>query len=462
MLLSASAAAVVVGVLLLLAAAITIVTLRRMALEPRKKRMFAYAIVCSVIVKLVFALLGNNYDVSSYCIVSNIVEQGKSVYAETNRYNYGPIWAWLVAGFGHLANCNTGEQFHVVIAAFLAAVDVIIGLVLADAYSWLAAMVFLLSPISLQVSGYFSQFDNLAVLMALLAWLMIRAGKARLPAIVGSSALLGVSLVVKHIMFLFPIWLLFWKPLGKLRYRVLYAGIAYGIFGSAFLPWWFDPASRAGILRNVFGYRSAYGNSLAGRLLGLFAPVGSFDAAIFHWFHIHSGLQILWMSLMLAAGIVLARKDKRDLLLFYLMVLYVASPSLEWQYTAIPMIASAVFCMFWECWAFLGAATCALVLTENGFFSPFFCHLFFHVIAKEDMHRVVAVIITLDQTAGRMFLDSSQLCIGALLVNRWLDLGNPKAELSRRSKLLRAAVLIIAGCLPMIVTLARNALHFGS
>jgi hypothetical protein len=297
--------------------------------------------------------------------------------------------------------------------------------------------------------------------MALLAWVMIRAGKPKLPAVVGSSVLLGISLVVKHIMFLFPIWLVFWKPLGKLRYRVLYAGLAYGIFGASFLPWWNDPASRAGILQNVFRYKSAYGNSLGGRVIGLFAPLDSIDALISHWFHVHSGLQMLWMGLMLATGILLAVKDKRELFLFYLMTLYVSSPSLEWQYTAIPMVASAVFCGLWESWAFIGAGTCALCLTKNNIVSPVLCYLIFHVAAKQDVHHVVAAMTLLEQNAGRMFLDASQLCVGAMLVNRWLDSRTPDTALSTRGKLLRATALIAAGCLPMALTLVKNALHAG-
>jgi hypothetical protein len=82
-------------------------------LESRKKRLLAAAIVISVLAKLAVAAVGHNYDVDSYRILSTILEQGKSVCAHTDRYNYGPIWAWLVSGFGHLAGHDTGERFHV-------------------------------------------------------------------------------------------------------------------------------------------------------------------------------------------------------------------------------------------------------------------------------------------------------------------------------------------------------------
>jgi len=452
-------AAIVVVLLFLLGITITLLRVRKLALDPRKKRLFVYAILVSVIAKIAVATFGHNYDVNSYCVVSNILEQGKSVYAETTRYNYGPIWAWLVSGFGYLSNCNAGEHFHLVIAAFLATVDVMIGIALAENYSWTAAMVFLLSPISLLISGFHSQFDNLAVLIALLAWLMIREGKPRLTVLTGSSALLGISLIVKHIMFLFPLWLLFWKPLGRLRYRLLYVGLAFGIFGAAFLPWWVDPASRAGIVQNVFQYKSAFGNSLGGRLIELFVPLDSLDDFFFRWFRIDNGLQILWMAGMLAAGIVLAMRNKRELFLLYLMVLYVSSPSISLQYTAIPMIACAVFWGMWESRAFLGAGTMALLLTRINFFAPFACYLILGAILKWDAEHVSFVLTKLDLYGSRMFLDASQLCLGAVLIGLWRDPKASDAVLPARARLLRSAALIAVGTLPMILTMVRRLLH---
>jgi hypothetical protein len=446
-----AAASVVVIFLFLSALAITLIALKKLTLETSQKRLLVNAILISVAAKIVIAMLGSNWDVNSYCIVSNILEQGKSVYANTDRYNYGPIWAWLVAGLGRLAPCGAGEGFHALVAAFLAAVDVMIGIIVARAYSWIAAMVFLLSPISFFISGYHSQFDNLAVLLSLLAWVVIRAGEPKLPHLFGSSALLGVSLAVKHIMFLFPAWLLFWKPLGKLRYRVLYAGLAYSIFGASFLPWWSDPPSRAGILRNVFSYRSVYGDSLWGRLIGLFTPLDSFDAFFLRWLHVHSGLQMLWMGLMLAAGIVLATKDKRELFLFYLMALYASSPSVASQYMAIPMVAGAVYCGLWESWAFIGAGTGALLLSRANIVCPLVCHMALTTIGKGNSQHVAPLVNWLDAYPGHMLSDSSQLCMAALLVNRWRDGDVPHPILQRRTKLLRALALILAGLLPMML-----------
>jgi hypothetical protein len=421
--------------------------LRRSALEVQRKRLLAGAMVFSVVAKIALAAMGHNFDVHAYRVVSDIIGQGRSVYANTNLYNYGPSWAWLVSGFGRLAGPDVGEGFHLWTAAFLACVDVIMALAIAEAYSWIAAMVYLLSPIGLLISGFHSQFDNVAVLLALLAWLLIRASKPKPTILIISSILMGLSLTVKHVMFLFPIWLVFWKPLGKLRYRMLYACIAYGLFAGSFLPWWADAASRIGIERNVFGYSSSFANSLLGAGIELFTPVRSLDPRVL------GGFKALWMGLMIAAGMALARRGVRELYLFYLMFLYASSPALAVQYAAIPMLPAAVFYAAWESWAFLAAATIANLTSASNIGYLWYRTLPPLVIGG----RPYAISDILNASAHPFFLVSSQFCIGALLVRNWLHLNRPPAASSLRLDLGKAAAMVPLGGLPMALALAKKA-----
>ena len=397
------------------AAIITVLSLQRLPLSTWQKRSLLYAIVFSVMTKIVLALLGSNFDMASYLIVNDLVAHGRSVYANTSRYNYGPIWAWLVSGFGHLAAGRAGA-FHVWIAAFLGAVDVIIALAIARVYTWTGAIVFLLSPLTLLISGFHSQFDNLAVLIALLGWLLIRSGEPKLPRLMASAALVGLSLVTKHILFLFPVWLLFWKPLGKVRHRVLYAGIAYGLFAVSFLPWIGDPASRAGILNNVFRYSSFYGNSLLGISVDALVSLESFDARL-HWIPLVSGLKAVWMMLMFVAGITVARKGSRDVYLVYLMFLYASTPSLTDQYVVIPMLAAAVYCARWESWAFLIAGTLGLLASRYDIGSVFYPTMRTVTLAghAQDLRQV------LSNTVWEICMVLGQVFIAALLAKKWLE-----------------------------------------
>jgi hypothetical protein len=72
--------------------------LARADLSLRRKVLFAAAGLASVALKMILATQGHNYDLDSYGIVASLVLQGKSVYANTARYNYGPLWACLLAG----------------------------------------------------------------------------------------------------------------------------------------------------------------------------------------------------------------------------------------------------------------------------------------------------------------------------------------------------------------------------
>jgi len=436
----------------LLSAAIVPLALRRSALPARKKKLLIAAIVVSVAAKMALATLGHNFDLESYRIVSGLMEQGKSVYANTDRYNYGPIWAPVVSGLAWLSRLigwDAGEGFHVLVAAFLAATDVLIGLALAMAYSHTAAVVFLLTPIGLLVSGFHSQFDNVAVLCGLLAWLMVRGGRPGPAALAVSAGLTGLSLIVKHILFLFPLWLLFWRPLGKLRYRVLYAGVAYAVFFCAFIPWWGDPASRAGIAQNVLGYSSEFGNSLTPITVNLFLPVRSIDAsfdlflpirmsdASFQWIPVVSGFKALWMGLMLAAGAALARRGAHELFLLYLMTLYAFTPAFCDQYTAIPLVACAVFYESWASWAFLASGTGLLLVSEVNVLGPLNS-------AVPPLVILGRPYLVLKNLRSAMIM-VSQICLAALLAIRWRARAGSGEALPIQAKLVRAAALIASG-----------------
>jgi hypothetical protein len=431
---------------MLLALTLVGVWLRRSTTEQREKRFFVAAAFASVAIKLGFASLGHNYDVEAYRLVGSIVERGLSVYANTDRYNYAPVWAWIVSGFSHLTGSATGEVFHLWAAAFLAAVDIIMALVIVEAYSWMAAMIFLLSPIGLLISGLHSQFDNLAVLLALLAWLLIRSGSPRTAAWVGSALTMSLSLMVKHVFFLFPAWLLFWKPLGKLRYRIFYMCIAYGLFLGSFLPWWSDPASRHGITDSVFRYSSFYGQSWLGYVIQMFVPISSFDTLL-QWIPVFSGLKAVWVGLMMAGGIVLAVKGGRDLFIYYLMLLYASSPALAGQYAAIPIVATAVFCASWESWAFVAAGTLGNILTSSNA-SILLQRKLPEVVVSGHVFYITGVF---DEYLQPFLLISSQFCIGALLLRQWRANGQPQAKRPLAIRICEATVLIAVGGLPVVL-----------
>lgn len=324
----------------------------------RRKLIFVGVALGSIVVKLILATRGHNYDVESYNIVGSLVLQGKSVYANTARYNYAPLWACLLAGIKQFSLWFpwTGEwAFHVPVATFLAIAEVTLAAILAYAYSYEAALFFLLSPVAALITGYQSQFENLALLAGLLSWVLIRDGSASPRRVVAAGILGGVSLVAKHVLFLFPAWVFFWPKLGSMRRRVAYAAIAYGLFGVSFLPWAGDPASRAGMAANVFGYRTNFQLSFA-RLL-VFGhptrPLSSLETTF---------LTVAWMAALMGVGIAL-RRGSVDLFPIYLLTMFGLSPGLADQHLAIPMLACAILYRSWPAWGLVGAGTVALVIS---------------------------------------------------------------------------------------------------
>lgn len=130
-------------------------------------KIYILAIVFSVIARLYLSTFGFNYDFESYKIVVKIVQGGGNVYAETSRYNYGPIW------FNILNILNFfGEYFRIGLILTLSLADILISCILWGKGFKLSALLFLFSPITIFISGYHNQFDNLAVLLAMLSVLI--------------------------------------------------------------------------------------------------------------------------------------------------------------------------------------------------------------------------------------------------------------------------------------------------
>src|SRR5438067_1863227 len=70
--------------------------------------LFAAAFVAGVAARLMLPRLGFNFDAVSYRIVGDIVTSGGNVYAETQRYNYGPVW-FLILGALHWVASFTAD-----------------------------------------------------------------------------------------------------------------------------------------------------------------------------------------------------------------------------------------------------------------------------------------------------------------------------------------------------------------
>lgn len=195
------------------------------------------------------AAFHGNFDEQSYEIVAAIMRRGGNVYTETTRYNYTPLWAYVLLGLDQL-RVLTGLPLHLLVRSLLTAVDVANAALLAAIASRvgsvrpsLAFAAYLLNPVAVILVGYHGQFETLASLPLLLAALA-PVERRRLPWVLGTTAL-----IVKHIT-VFSVWSLFVNAYGHRRALPL-AVLSAVAFALTFAP--FVPGGGDAILLNVLG-----------------------------------------------------------------------------------------------------------------------------------------------------------------------------------------------------------------
>ncbi|MFN7986836.1 MAG: hypothetical protein U0529_05135 [Thermoanaerobaculia bacterium] len=303
--------------------------------------------------RLGLATLGHNYDVASYEIVAKVVASGGNVYAETTRYNYGPVWFRVVGGLWGAASLFGGAReaaFRLGLALLLSAVDVALASRLRRRFGDRAALFLLFSPVSLLVTGYHRQFDNLALLLGFLgAERLEERREGRLTRRdVAAWLLLGASLATKHILFLFPLW----AAAGQrgIARRVGSAIVPPALFALSFLPW--VAGGGAGIVSNVLTYTSTHNAPLYRTLL----PGAALEAV---------PPEGVWLTLLLSLGWLLRKGGAVEGLLVYTVAFVGAAPAMTNQYLAIPLAAIAA----WPRAPFAAytlAATAFLVLDQDG------------------------------------------------------------------------------------------------
>ena len=204
-----------------------------------------------------------NFDSTSWEIVSKIVRRGGNIYTETNRYNYTPIWAYILGFFGDIHAHWTSLPFHFLVRSFLGFVDILTLFVVAGIArlegksAFPTAIFFFLNPVSFLISGYHGQFENLSILFLLLAIYLSFLLKKR-PLLSSSCLWLFSTLAVaiKHnIIYELIVCVKFASKKPVLRMVLLVFSAV--LFLSLFAPYW--AGGRQAILRHVFLYTSGMG-----------------------------------------------------------------------------------------------------------------------------------------------------------------------------------------------------------
>lgn len=292
--------------------------------------------LAALAIRLAFLLsFPGDYDTESYGIVAKILRSGGDLYGETRRYNYSPAWGFVVAGVQVVSEA-TGANFVVCVGIVLLLVDAATAYLLyrlarsrwSPTRSALAGLLFFANPISILMSGYHCQFDNLSIAFLLLALLADRAGERReVPVALSLSA----SVLFKHATWFHP--LLFIRGREK-SLRVGVTGVLpYAVFLASFLPYW---RSRREIWRHVFMHRglSGYYGIEGLQLLPWMPQSGWFLTAIFVT---ASLVAVVWLR---SLGQSVERP--RACLVLFLTVL-VFLPGFQGQYCVWPLALGALY-----------------------------------------------------------------------------------------------------------------------
>ncbi len=296
---------------------------------------YMVATALGVILRFVVMSFGHNYDFQSYILVGDLMVNDLDVYANTERYNYGPIFM-LFEKYFYLSTTLVNDFWsttlmRVLYVSLLTITDVGIMVWLEKRFGKFIAIMFFLNPVSIIISGYHNQFDNMAILLMLWATVFYSEEEK-----IGWKDILfvffmGLSLTMKHIFFIFPMWLLFSTRLSLMK-KALYAFVPPILFLLSFVPFVIkNPANLKGIINNVFLYRSTNNSPLLGKLV--LVPL-NVPASLY---------TVIFILLVCVVGYLIREREIEYRVLMYLMCLVAFASAISNQYFAIPMAALCVF-----------------------------------------------------------------------------------------------------------------------
>lgn len=287
-------------------------------------------VIVGIGLRILASRRGHNYDFDSYLLVAEGREQGVSPW-QTGRYNYGPIWAQVLYIFSW-TETTFGLSFRMQIIALLTIADLIIGYFIFRVRGLGIASCFFMNPISIVITGYHNQFDNLAISIACVAMLIsrdVQIGPLRWRDVI-TTMILALSLSTKHVLLVFVVWLAM-RQVGAIR-KLAYLLIPCLLFLVSFTP--FLTSSWAAINKTVIGYDSA-DNGPIWDLLGIQDGLGPVP------------ITVLFAILLTFIGYPMRRQSQHESLFVYLIFIVVLTPSLVSQYFAIAAIGAIGLFSLW-------------------------------------------------------------------------------------------------------------------
>ena len=313
-------------------------------IEEHKIFWFVSLILLCIVVRFIIGAVFSPYDEFDFrqeLLTGEIAASGRNVYAEQKYYNYGPIFFIILGWFYKAAYCfsNSILAFKLMLTSILTLADLLTTILIAKKAGLKWALLFFGNPISLHVGAYTSQFDALTFTFAAYGINFLEeSSKSKAITLndVYGIILLSLSFITKHILWAFPLWILFSTRIDS-RKKIIYAFIPPLLFLLSFIPYWNE--GQQGIMNNVFLYRSgknfpliAFGfiKYTLGRLLPMLRKI-SFPA-----FPVY----VILISL---SGYVFRHEKVYNLFLLYTMAMVCFASGIYENYFTIPLMAIFIF-----------------------------------------------------------------------------------------------------------------------
>jgi hypothetical protein len=298
---------------------------------PRRSRITLFTLVALLGIsgRLWAQTKPSNFDFNVWLTASQSLLDGNNPYALA-QFNYGPSWLGIVTGLQSVSSDTA--QFRLFVEVFLIAIDLGIAYILIRKRYSLAGIVFFLSPIGIAISGQHQQIDNIAILTALVA--VTIASRSKSDQLTRSdfiaALLIGLSLSIKHVFLLLPVWFLMRpNPIAK---RLTFFVVPYVVFGlSLAIP--FLSATET-VMRTMVQYGGANNSPVLYFLL---------PDQLMPWIISVDGTKIFFAAALIFSGFLFRKVRLFEFTLIYTITAVVFSWSIVNQYLAVPIAAVAIW-----------------------------------------------------------------------------------------------------------------------
>ena len=307
-----------------------------------KKYLWLAAVFVGTLARIVIARLGHNEDFYNWTWNATVLRDGGSVYSGDVPYGYGPFWMFVLRFADLIQNLfpDNRKVFRLAIILILTITDLLIATIIAHKFSHYAALLFFLNPVSIIITGYHNQFDNIAILIALVAVIYFNSEQSESKSrnLYLGLALIGLSLAVKQILLFVPVWLFFRN--GTFKQRITRGAVPYVVYIACFIPWATSIARIEIIFEEVFLQRRGRPGVIR-NLGGATYVEPTFDLNYGRMGFYLSYL--IWVIGIFAFGWIMRNRSLIHSLIVYLLLMVGLAPAYSQQQLILPLIALFVY-----------------------------------------------------------------------------------------------------------------------